>query len=422
MKRFTFSNITRSTALFALASLCPAWAQTPECPTSEPVQATDAQSGKYQRRVLQLRNGSFVRTACVLQGEEWVLGKKSSSRRIPARFVHSVTNEKELLKELSDQIKASTPGTLPAWCLQRGLLKEGFAQLDKNLGSHGLRKQSLITLEQFAHFLPAPPTTEEETPPSAMFAEHAKWLASKNTASLHELAAQSLAGTATAQARSRTADEPDPWTQCLTQVLKGNKARQRDLALSTLTQWKGTHSGETLRRFAMLDSSESTRNHSARLLGTLDDPKQIFGLTGWLDHKNQEVRARAASALGWSGYPAAVPALVAALGSGSSSIGRVPHSNIFLGSQTAYVQDYDVEIANNSSIADPIINVQPAGVALDVGVVSVAIHRTVYQRALSRITGHKPGTTEKAWSKWLTEYPTVDTSWRAPWPSPPTSN
>lgn len=425
MKRLTFPHITSCTALLALASFSPAWAQSTVAGAiqqPEQAQAHDAQSGKYLRRVLQLQNGSFVRTACKLQDGAWALGRKTSSRTIPAHYVQSVSTEKALLKELRNQKTTGAPGTLPTWCLERGLLKEGLAQLDKDLGSHGLRKQSLKALEDFARFLPAPPIHQEGTLPSDTFAEHAKWLATKNTACLHELSSRALADMAKAQSRTLAPNEIDAWDQCLTQILNGKKARQRDLALSTLARWKGANSGDTLRRFAMLDSSESTRNHSARLLGTLDDPKQIFGLTGWLDHKNQEVRSRAASALGWSGYPAAVPALVAALGSGSSSVNRVPHANIFIGAQTAYVQDFDVEVASGSAIADPIVNVLPTGVVLDAGVLSIAIHRTVYTKALSRITGHRPGTTEKSWTRWLEKYPSVDTNWRAPWPAPAAKN
>ncbi len=425
MKRLTFPHITSCTALLALASFGPAWAQSTNANAvqqPEQTQAEDAQSGKYLRRVLQLKNGSFVRTACKLQDDAWVLGRKTTSRTIPAHYVQSASIEGDLLKALRNQRNLGTPGTLPAWCLERGLLKEGLAQLDKNLSSHGLRKRSLKTLEDFTCFLPAPPTHQEGTLPSDTFAEHAKWLATKNTASLHELSSRSLADMAKAQARTLAPDEIDAWDQCLTQVLKGSKARQRDLALSTLARWKGVKSGNTLRRFAMLDSSKSTRNHSAHLLGTLDDPKQIFGLTGWLDHENQEVRARAASALGYSGYPAAIPALVAALGSGSSSANHVPHAHVFIGSQTAYVQDFDVEVANRTSVADPIVNVLPTGVVLDAGVVSVTVHRTVYTNALARITGHRAGRTEKSWSQWLEKYPSVDTDWRAPWPAPGVKN
>ncbi|MCP5020634.1 MAG: hypothetical protein GY930_02560 [bacterium] len=425
MKRLTFPHITSCTALLALANLGPAWAQSTSAGVAqqpEQTQTEGAQSGEYLRRVLLLQNGSFVRTACKLQDDAWVLGRKASSRTIPVHYVQSASIEGDLLKALRNQRDVGTPGTLPAWCLERGLLKEGLAQLDKNLSSHALRKQSLNILEDFVRFLPAPPVHQEGILPCDTFAEHAKWLATKNTASLHELSSRSLADMAKAQARTLAPNEIDAWDRCLTQVLKGSKARQRDLALSTLASWKGANSGDTLRRFAMLDSSKSTRNHSAHLLGTLDDPKQIFGLTGWLDHENQEIQARAASALGYSGYPAAVPALVAALGNGSSSVSRVPHAHVFIGSQSAYVQDFDVEVANRTSVADPIVNVLPTGVVLDAGVVSVTIHRTVYTKALSRITGHRAGSTEKSWTQWLEKYPTVDTDWRAPWPAPETKN
>ncbi|MFT5058627.1 MAG: hypothetical protein ACI89E_001402 [Planctomycetota bacterium] len=424
MKRFISTPHSRGLALLALVAMGPAWAQTTDPPGDTPTlvrSMQEAASARHSRRVLKLKNGAFVRTACSLQNGMWVLGKKASAKTIPAAYVERMTLERNLLKDLKIQRKAGAPGTLPAWCLQRGLLKEGVAQLDKNLLTLGLRDSALEALKGYARFLPSPPVLEGTQEPSEVFAQHTKWLARKNTSSLHELCARSMARTAQAQTTTLAPDEVSPWDQCLVQILSGNKANQRELALSTLAHWQDGGSGKMLRRFAMLDRNEGTRHHAAWLLGTLNDSNQIAGLVAWLEHEHSEIRVRSANALGLAGYPAAVPALVAALGNGgSASARRVPHANIFIGAQTAYVQDFDVEVASGSSVADPVVNVLPSGVVLDAGVVSIAIHRqrTVYKKALNRITGHRPGGTEQAWTRWLQQYPTVDTDWRAPWPAP----
>lgn len=424
MQRNISKQLTRCTTLLTLVATGPLWAQAPAPAEAKQLrvqveQDTDTQS--FSRRILKLKNGTFVRTACNLQDGKWMLGRKADSKSIPDMFVERVTREKELLRQWKAQLKSAKPGTLPAWCLQHGLLKEGLRQLDQDLGVHALRNQALESLEAYERFLPAPPKVDASVAPAEVFAEHADWLANKNTSSLHELAARSLARMAKANTPTLAPEETAPWERDLIQVLTRNNSNHRDLALSTWAQWQGPRSGELLRRFAMLDRNEGTRDHAARLIGHLNDPSQVSGLVAWLDHDHAEIRMRAASALGHTGYPAAVPALVAALGSGgSSSASRVPHANIFVGSQTAYVQDFDVEVANRSSIADPVVNVLPSGVVLDAGVVSISIHRqrTVYQKALGRITGHRPGKTGKAWTRWLDGYKTVDTAWRAPWPAP----
>jgi hypothetical protein len=76
-----------------------------------------------------------------------------------------------------------------------------------------------------------------------------------------------------------------------------------------------------------------------------------------------------------------------------------------VGKQFAYIQDFDVEVAMGSSIADPIVNVLTSGTVLDVAVVSVGqVHFARETRAirvaLGRLTGADPGNTNRAWLKW----------------------
>ncbi|MCA9002367.1 MAG: HEAT repeat domain-containing protein, partial [Planctomycetes bacterium] len=393
------SNLTRCLALFVLCASGaqatePAWAQEPA-----PTNHSDPSNGQFLRRILHLKNGAIVRTACSLRDGRWYLGRSDTSQSIPSFAVTSFELEKDVLAAWKDQTKLAAPGTLPAWCLDHGLLKEGVAQLDRDLGSLALRPLALQALVDYQSILPAPPEAGEGATPGDIFDAHARWLSKQNTASLHELAAQSLAQIAREQTPSTAEGEAAPWETCLRKELAGRQTARRELALTTLAHWQKASSGMILRRFAMLDSNEGARAHAAWLLGTLNDAEQVSGLIAWLDHDHSEVRVRAANALGFAGYPAAIPALVAGLGSGSAR--QVPHAHIFVGSQTAYVQDFDVEVANRSSVADPVINVLPTGVVLDAGVVSVSIERTIYHRALSRITGHRPGTSESAWSKWL---------------------
>ena len=85
--------------------------------------------------------------------------------------------------------------------------------------------------------------------------------------------------------------------------------------------------------------------------------------------------------------------------------GRAPAANIFVGSQMAFVQDFDVEVANGAAVADPQVNVLTEGSVLDVRVQGISVHstRVECQRlrgALGRLTGARPGDTNTAWLDW----------------------
>ena len=95
--------------------------------------------------------------------------------------------------------------------------------------------------------------------------------------------------------------------------------------------------------------------------------------------------------------------------------GRAPHTYIFNGRQRAYVQDFDVEVAQNASIADPIINVLTEGSVLDVAVIGVteyqlASERAAVRGALTQLTGANPGETTASWQRWWQEH---GDEWRA---------
>ena len=135
------------------------------------------------------------------------------------------------------------------------------------------------------------------------------------------------------------------------------------------------------------------REQAAWLLGTLEEPGQVAELHRFLEHDNLQVRILSAQALGYAGYAASVPALVQSFSNGASPGRPVPHAHIFVGKQTAYVQDFSPEIAQLSSIADPEVNVLVSGAVLDAGVVSISIQRQYIhvRQALKRITGRRPG-------------------------------
>ena len=79
-----------------------------------------------------------------------------------------------------------------------------------------------------------------------------------------------------------------------------------------------------------------------------------------------------------------------------------------MGKQFAYIQDFDVEVAQFEAVADPQINVLVEGAVLDARVTGVHVYgspreRSAIRRSLGQITGAQPGNTTRAWEKWWGE-------------------
>ena len=148
-----------------------------------------------------------------------------------------------------------------------------------------------------------------------------------------------------------------------------------------------------------------------------------------LGSSSTAVRSNAAEALGQMGYREAVAPLfthlktVDALAQSGGGY-HPPAANIFVGRQISYVQDYDVEVAQNSAIADPIINTIIEGAVLDVRVLAItqskiASEKAAVRTALGRLTGANPGHTTAAWTRWWDEHGAEWTASASP-PSPST--
>jgi hypothetical protein len=118
------------------------------------------------------------------------------------------------------------------------------------------------------------------------------------------------------------------------------------------------------------------------------------------------IRLRAIDAI--AGFPSreAVHALCAM--SESSGGGGSPRVNIFVGQHTAYVRDFDVEVAQFAAIGDPVVATALEGVVLDVKVISVQDRmeytmRARARRSMSRIAGKDLGSDTTVWKKWADE-------------------
>lgn len=102
----------------------------------------------------------------------------------------------------------------------------------------------------------------------------------------------------------------------------------------------------------------------------------------------------------------AVAALVRTLaGSGSGYSGF--KASMSVTNQVSYVSDFDVEVAQNAVIADPVVGVAQEGATLEVTVLGVSergiskVERERIGRLLERLTGARHGADAKAWRDWL---------------------
>jgi hypothetical protein len=154
--------------------------------------------------------------------------------------------------------------------------------------------------------------------------------------------------------------------------------------------------GLELARRCLIDRNDGVRHAAAVALGQLGENLWSLPLEQALGAHDWTLRSHAAEALARSNLPAAEGALWLALArpataaSGDADYGG-SSASIFIGSQQAYVSDYDVEVATGQSIADPQIDVLFEGASLWVSVCHVESRQDAFQRnlraALASLTG-----------------------------------
>jgi HEAT repeat protein len=187
----------------------------------------------------------------------------------------------------------------------------------------------------------------------------------------------------------RLAELRDP-VRTLTPLLSVGKAHERALAAHALRRLAPAKSLEPLLQRCALDGAREVRTEAALALAATGEEGVILPLVRALSSEYSSVRANSAEALGVAGFPAAVPALKAQLSNLTASAkasGQTapPRSHIFVGKQTAYVQDFDVEVAQGAAVADPQVNTLHQGAVLDVRILAVTSSRTTTRTELGAI-------------------------------------
>ena len=372
----------------------PAW----QAPATAPIEL----QSRELRRVLHLSGGHTLR-AKTRRGEagwEYRAGRKWQS--LPPGSVVRAALEKEVLAEMRarrraiDRDSLSDRTELAGWMLSAGLLEEGLAEADQILARdrEHLGVRDLLREHAFRFRLPA---LDENAQKLEQACDELLRYGARSVSSLRELTVLRLA----------EVDDQETLQEVLSQALFDGSVTMRSFAALGLRRLFAGEAVRPLLSRAVMDSSEEVRLEAALALRSAEEPALVAPIARAMEASlSPKVRRNSAQALGNMGYPIAVPALVSRLatlqGAGQH---RVPHSNIFTGRQFAFIQDFDVEVAQFQAVADPQINVLIEGEVLDAGVAGVqetlvVAERRAIQSSLGALTGENPGRYARDWLKW----------------------
>lgn len=370
---------------------------------AKPLDVQAAEADREARRILHLANGQVIRVLARRVDGRWEYKHASGWKPLEPGLVTSVELERDVLaawrarRAKLDSRRTDERAALAADAVERGLLAEGWTELEAVLAVEPDHRAALATLRE-NRFVAVPSVRVEDARRAEALEELLRFGASSSTCG-RELAANELAA------------YPDRagLEQRLGRELGSNVVARRAFAVLALRRVFPTPSdARPLIVRSVLDASEEVRRGSALALKAANEPALCAPVVRALASRSPLVRVRAAEALGVMGYAAAVEPLVAALRpapSGGGSDVRPPHANIFVGRQVAYVQDFDVEVASFQSVADPQVNVYLEGMTTEAAVLGIqqvdfATESAAIGRALGRITGADPGNTARAWREW----------------------
>lgn len=351
------------------------------------------------RRILRLADGRSLQAVARLRNGVWEMKRGRDYQPLPAGSVLSAEPEKTVLarwKEPPEDERTGSDHVRRGFEL--GLQSQSLQALEKLLIEDPIASEPVALVAEHAQAFRRPRIESGAAADSPAVLEVAKWGAGNGPIAA-ELAILDLA---------RCGDRKQVQAK-LAQWLEEGSPERRAFAAHSLRRLAPRAQPKPLMRRAVLDGSENVREQASLALAAASNEALTLPIVRALSSSHPTIRTRAAQSLGLMGYSAAVPALVTRLAAAARGEGgghAVPHQHIFVGTQSAYVQDFDVEVAAGSSIADPSINTLVSGAVLDVGVRGVEIQhvlqaeRRVLVKSLQQLTGANPGRRAKDWSAW----------------------
>ncbi len=376
-----------------------------------------AKAQRARTWLLHLADGRVLRTKAVETETGWTLDggqtlTKEAVRR--AATEHDVLAQARKLERTAERGEPGAGVAYADWLANEGLVAEALAALDRVLVRDPDQPQALAWAERttFSIGLPLLAPTPDARALEQAFAVAARFGPGGQEIALARLAALNPGG------------EIPGGIALLESELVHADARRRAFATLALRRLAPGKALRELLSRAVLDRSQAVREGASLALRDAREEATLTPVMRALGSNSSTVRSNALAAIGAMNYPAAVEPLIHHLTSTLQSDGGTgaPRSHVYFGRQIAYVQDYDVEVAQNESIADPIINVLQEGVVLEAAVhgvreYAIQTERANTRRALARLTGADPGNTTTAWRRWWQEN---GDEWRAGPTNPPT--
>lgn len=406
VRRFLLLGASALLSASALLHATPLTASAPQSPGPEA--ETDPRVAK-EKRVLRLAGGGTLRALCHLEGSVWRVRQSGQWISLDEAAVTGSRSEVELLREarrLGRELGAKDHGrrmTFAQWLVSQGLIDEAREELDRVLQLEPDFPAALRLLKEGP--FPRPRAGDPEAEPEAV----ARRLCAAGVSAgpvQRELLIQSLG------ALQETERGAEVLRTKLLAELHSPRVLRRTFAAHALRRRLAGEELFALLQRCVLDVSPPVRREASLAVRAAGDDGVVLPLVKALGSESRAVRTNAAESLGHVGIAAAVPSLVghfANLPQGSGGGTRPVTAHIYIGTQFAYVQDFDLEIAQGASIADPIVKIGQEGVILDarVGGISgytyVREYRSV-RESLKQLTGANPGSSPRDWQRWYDEH------------------
>lgn len=374
---------------------------------------------RVERRLLHAQSGGVLRELSRWSDDHWDVQQGGAWTALPAELIVSATSEAEVLTEwrqrksavgkLDDEARVA----LADWGLGQGLYPESLAQLDEVLERD--------PDQAAARALLARPDLPIRAPASAAPLD----FAASAPPALRELTLQRVVAQAEEADAAQLGELRADLGRRLLERQPGNRAMAalalRRLAAGAEPPVSGYSQDELqeLLRRSVRDVSPQVRRQAALALRDAQEEGLLLPLFKALGSSSSAIRTHAAQAMGVMQQPRAVEPLVVrllTLQRTSSSDGGFPaaRSNIFVGRQIAFVQGFDVEVAQNAAIGAPQIGTLQDGASLDVSVLGVSgggsggygylQEGEALCKALEQLTGAQPGRTKADWQRWWNEH------------------
>ncbi len=401
----------RGLALLGLAALgAPAMAQAPAAAGALAAQeeAPDDEKTRTLKRVLFLRNGQILRSKARYVDGCWEVQSDGRSwTGLPAGMVERAELERDLMRELGRRRKQVDADDLPArvalaeWMVRSGLRRESLQELDVVLRKSPDLKPALAVLER-NHYAAVPSLQRVDPDELEQRKRELLSFAAGAPTAVQHLAASEL---------GRLDRNEELKAELAAELTSGSIRRRAFATLALRRLFPGQHL-QPLMVHAVLDTCADVRLGAACALRTVDEPAMVVPVARAMhDSSVSQVRLQAVETLGNMGYPAAVQPLMSRLSTLVQAGDRmgVARGSIFIGKQFAYIQDFDVEVAQFQAVADPQVNVLIEGSATTAGAVATVskgaflAERAEIRKSLRKLTGEDAGNDSQSWLDWWEE-------------------